>query len=359
MSHDPGKITTSKIRLLKRHQNVYHPDNPVVSITLWGVKHMMSELGHVKEQCMLLPQDFKAFSKVSVHNSSFNSDVLPSKFTVKEYCPMVFRDLRVRFGVDSDEFVGSWLGGKVEEMEAFGKRSSGHYLSHDKRFHMRILTREEVDQLLKSLSQYHTFIVERAGVTYLPHCLALFRTTVNDKDNYLILSRSLLSPGLELNRIYSLKGSRVDRNASEKELEKHTLPVYKDNDFVEKKEKLRMSIEEKEVFLDTVKHDLAYLAKVKLMGYILQVAFHRFEEDPPLIDTRYDMYAVSTPGPQKEQMFIGFTEVLTKYGAKKLAGHTAKVMKHGTKKAAESTTVNPEQYSARLLKFITDSIECQ
>eukprot|EP00040_Diaphanoeca_grandis_P005023 m.31035 g.31035 ORF g.31035 m.31035 type:complete len:359 (-) comp16386_c0_seq1:32-1108(-) len=355
---DSGKIKSNKVKLLKRQQNVFHPSNPVVSITVWGIKHMMAELDFVKEQPLLLKDDFKAFSKVSVHNQCFNSSALPSKFTVKEYCPMVFRDLRCRFRVDSEEFVKSWISGNVSEMETFGKSTASQYVSEDKQFHMKILMREEVDLFLKMLAQYHTFIVERDGITYLPQFLALFRTSVSDKETYLVISRNLYSPGLPLNRIYSLKGSRVDRNASANEAEKD-LPVFKDNDFIEKAEKIFMGTHAKEVFLDAIKCDLEYLSTQKLMGYILQVAYHKCDEVPPAVDPARDVYAVGKPGPHNEQVFIGFIDVLTKYSAKKVAGHTAKVMKHGTKKAAESTTVNPEQYASRLLKFVSDHVESQ
>lgn len=45
-------------------------------------------------------------------------------------------------------------------------------------------------------------------------------------------------------RKFDLKGSTVDREASEKELEKH-LPTYKDNDFIKQKVKLEIGDEPK------------------------------------------------------------------------------------------------------------------
>jgi hypothetical protein len=57
---------------------------------------------------MIMDQDFGAYGKVSVHNSGYNSSTLPSKFSVKEYCPIVFRDLRERFEVDAEHFMHSF-----------------------------------------------------------------------------------------------------------------------------------------------------------------------------------------------------------------------------------------------------------
>lgn len=49
------------------------------------------------------------------------------------------------------------------------------------------------------------------------------------------------SSGIFLYRKFDLKGSTVDREASDKELEKH-LPTLKDNDFI--KQKIRICIGE-------------------------------------------------------------------------------------------------------------------
>ena len=81
---------------------------------------------------LLLPSDFKAFSKLKagrrreparsrcgsrhvkrrrppprraqVHNNFYNVHDLPIKFKFKEYCPLVFDDLRRRFGYTSENY---------------------------------------------------------------------------------------------------------------------------------------------------------------------------------------------------------------------------------------------------------------
>lgn len=56
-------------------------------------------------------------------------------------------------------------------------------------------------------------------------------------------------------RKFDLKGSTVDREASEKELEKH-LPTFKDNDFIKQKVKLEIGEEAKTKLLDTLNNDI-------------------------------------------------------------------------------------------------------
>lgn len=36
--------------------------------------------------------------------SAFSRENLPSRFKFKEYCPMVFRNLRERFGIDDQDY---------------------------------------------------------------------------------------------------------------------------------------------------------------------------------------------------------------------------------------------------------------
>ncbi|PIO29130.1 hypothetical protein AB205_0086240, partial [Aquarana catesbeiana] len=64
----------------------------------------INELSHVQIPIMLMPDDFKAYSKIKVDNHLFNKENMPSHFKFKEYCPMVFRNLRERFGIDDQDF---------------------------------------------------------------------------------------------------------------------------------------------------------------------------------------------------------------------------------------------------------------
>lgn len=47
-------------------------------------------------------------NEVAVVLYSFREN-MPSHFKFKEYCPMVFRNLRERFGIDDQDFQVSWL----------------------------------------------------------------------------------------------------------------------------------------------------------------------------------------------------------------------------------------------------------
>lgn len=52
-----------------------------------------------------------------------------------------------------------------------------------------------------------------------------------------------------------MKGSTVDREASEKELEKH-LPTYKDNDFIKQKLRIEIGPDAKKKLMDVLENDI-------------------------------------------------------------------------------------------------------
>ena len=41
-------------------------------------------------------------------------DSMPSHFKVKEYCPLVFKNLRDRFGIDDTQYMVSWFYSTVQ-----------------------------------------------------------------------------------------------------------------------------------------------------------------------------------------------------------------------------------------------------
>lgn len=61
------------------------------------------------------------------------------------------------------------------------------------------------------------YIVERHGKTLLPQYLGVYRITVDNKETYLLVMKSVFSSRFKIHKKYDLKGSTVDRQASSKE----------------------------------------------------------------------------------------------------------------------------------------------
>ncbi|XP_062895348.1 phosphatidylinositol 5-phosphate 4-kinase type-2 beta-like isoform X1 [Mobula hypostoma] len=345
-----SKTKTKKKHFVAQKVKLFRASEPLLSVLMWGVNHTINELSHVQIPVMLMPDDFKAFSKIKVDNHLFNKENLPSRFKFKEYCPMVFRNLRERFCIDDQDY---------------------------------------------------QYIVECHGNTLLPQFLGMYRLTVDGVETYMTVTRNVFSHRLTVHRKYDLKGSTVSREASGKEKAKE-LPTLKDNDFLNEGQRIQIGDENKKMFLDKLKRDVEFLAQLKIMDYSLLVGIHDVdraeqeeveveekgeEEDcendgmshpvgsygtppdspgnmlsfpqifgPGEFDPTVDVYAIKSHDntPRKEVFFMAIIDILTHYDAKKKAAHAAKTVKHGA--GAEISTVNPEQYSKRFLEFMSNII---
>ncbi|XP_073991199.1 phosphatidylinositol 5-phosphate 4-kinase [Rhodnius prolixus] len=411
MSGVQGSLSKLKKKHFRvKHQKVklFRANEPILSVLMWGVNHTINELSHVTIPVMLLPDDFRAYSKLKVDNHLFNKENMPSHFKIKEYCPLVFRNLRERFGIDDLDFKESMTRSQPVVMDNPGKSGAKFYHSYDRLFVIKTLTSEEVERMHSFLKHYHPYIVERHGKTLLPQYLGMYRLTVDGVELYMVAMRNVFSNHLATHRKFDLKGSTVDREASDREREKD-LPTFKDNDFVKEGTKIYIGEEAKEKLLETLTADVGFLTKLHLMDYSLLLGIHdctRFEAegyepediegineeeddsegggaageripwgttppDSPLplyretslqydgaIVPELDIYAIpsSENAPVKEIYFLALIDVLTHYGVKKQAAKAAKTVKYGANVDGISTC-DPEQYGKRFIEFLSKAIE--
>lgn len=413
-----GLSTTKTKRFKVKHpkRKLYRSSEPLLSVFMWGINHTVRELTHVSLPVMLMPDDFRAYSKIKIDNHAFNKENLPSHFKVKEYCPLVFRNLRERFGID-DSFYLKSLTKPAKPIDSPGRSGSRFYLSQDQLFIMKTLTSEEVEQMHLLLKQYHPYIVERHGKTLLPQYLGMYRLTVDNIESYLVVMRNIFSNHLKVHKKYDLKGSTVDREASQKEREKDH-PTFKDNDFLNDGAKIHIGEEAKEKLMKTLRADVEFLSGLHIMDYSLLLGVHDVDADdddqlpfpaegeegdeeegldeeydsgasggvaltppdspqagnrspnaavdkapPPntprgKIDPEKDIYAIPSrsTSQKREIYFLALVDILTHYGVKKQAAKVAKTVKYGSSVDGIST-VDPEQYAGRFLEFISNAIE--
>ncbi|KAM9439338.1 phosphatidylinositol 5-phosphate 4-kinase type-2 alpha isoform 3-T3 [Clarias gariepinus] len=392
-----SKTKTKKKHFMPQKKKLFRSSDPLLSVLMWGVNHSINNLSHIQIPVMLMPDDFKANSKIKVDNHLFNKENMPSHFKFKEYCPLVFRNLRERFAIDDQEYQNSLTRSAPIPSDAQGRSGARFHTSYNKKYVIKIITSEDVAEMHNILKKYHQYIVECHGNTLLPQFLGMYRLTVDGDETYMLVTRNVFSPRLPVHKKYDLKGSTVSREASDKEKTKE-LPTYKDNDFINDGQKICIDEENKKMFLEKLKNDVEFLAQLKLMDYSLLVGLHDVErgeqeqpeeeveeneggeeegaesdggvtgsppESPsntldsnrPLgpgeFDPSVDVYAIRSHEntPKKEVYFMAIIDILTPYDAKKKAAHAAKTVKHGA--GAEISTVNPEQYSKRFYDFIT------
>ncbi|XP_023153455.1 phosphatidylinositol 5-phosphate 4-kinase type-2 gamma-like [Amphiprion ocellaris] len=389
------KRKTKKKHFVQQKVEVFRASDPVLSVLMWGVNHSINDLGQVPVPVMLLPDDFKASTKIKVNNHFFNKENLPGQFKFKDYCPQVFRNLRERFGIEDQDYQVSLA--RSSPLKDEEGKCVGLLTSYDRTLVVKEISSEEVEEMHNILSAYHQHIVTCHGSTLLPQFLAMYRVTVESEDTYLLVMRNMFSHRLHVHRKYDLKGSLVSREASFKEKVKD-LPTYKDVDFRNNMQKVYVSDEEKEKIMDKLNRDIEFLVRMRIMDYSLLLGIHdveraeREEEEetvssheeeeedegdlapapgstspegiagymnsfkplgPGEFDPYVDVYAIQSAvgAPQREVYFMGLIDVLTQYDTKKKAAHAAKAVKHGA--GAEISTVHPEQYAKRFREFIT------
>ncbi|KAG8514148.1 Phosphatidylinositol 5-phosphate 4-kinase type-2 gamma [Galemys pyrenaicus] len=249
---------TKKKHFVQQKVKVFRAADPLVGVFLWGVAHSINELSQVPPPVMLLPDDFKASSKIKVNNHLFHRENLPSHFKFKEYCPQVFRNLRDRFDIDDQDYLVSLTRSPPSESEG----SDGRFLiSYDRTLVIKEVSSEDIADMHSNLSNYHQYIVKCHGKTLLPQFLGMYRVSVDNEDSYMLVMRNMFSHRLPVHRKYDLKGSLVSREASNKEKGKE-LPTLKDMDFLNKNQKVYIGQEEKKVFLEKLKRDVEVMIGV-------------------------------------------------------------------------------------------------
>ena len=80
-----SELTTSKTKNFKvKHpkRKIYRASEPLLSVFMWGINHTVRELSHISIPVMLMPDDFRAFTKIKVDNFAFNKENLPSHYKV-------------------------------------------------------------------------------------------------------------------------------------------------------------------------------------------------------------------------------------------------------------------------------------
>uniref|UniRef100_A0A4W2H8N7 1-phosphatidylinositol-5-phosphate 4-kinase n=1 Tax=Bos indicus x Bos taurus TaxID=30522 RepID=A0A4W2H8N7_BOBOX len=215
-------LSASKTKTKKKHfvcqkVKLFRASEPILSVLMWGVNHTINELSNVPVPVMLMPDDFKAYSKIKVDNHLFNKENLPSRFKFKEYCPMVFRNLRERFGIDDQDYQNSVTRSAPINSDSQGRCGTRFLTTYDRRFVIKTVSSEDVAEMHNILKKYHQFIVECHGNTLLPQFLGMYRLTVDGVETYMVVTRNVFSHRLTVHRKYDLKGSTVAREASDKE----------------------------------------------------------------------------------------------------------------------------------------------
>ncbi|XP_022989580.1 phosphatidylinositol 4-phosphate 5-kinase 8-like isoform X1 [Cucurbita maxima] len=180
-----------------------------------GIRYSVGKLTPVPMR-EVRSSDFERRARMVMYFPRKGSQFTPSHYSVdfcwKDYCPIVFRNLRLMFKLDAAEYMMSICGdGGLRELSSPGKSGSIFYLSEDDRFVIKTLKKSELKVLLKMLPKYYDHVKEYEN-TLITKIFGLHRITINGRSKVrFVVMGNMLYTELRIHRRYDLKGSTLGR----------------------------------------------------------------------------------------------------------------------------------------------------
>ena len=198
-------------------------------------------------------------------------------FRFRDYSPLVFRQIRERFGVMTQEYLLSLTSEYVlVEMFTNSKSGSFFFYSADYRFILKTCTKREAAFLMAALPHYHSHLIAHR-YTLLCRFFGLHRVhlpTGLGKKVYFVVMGNVLPIDKSVHERYDLKGSTRGRITTEAE-RKDPHVVLKDLDWIRAGRKLHLGADKKRRLLMQIRKDCALLERLEVIDYSLLVGIHR------------------------------------------------------------------------------------
>ncbi|CAL2236346.1 unnamed protein product [Prunus armeniaca] len=218
--------------------------------------------------------DFGDRARIRMYFPRKGSQFTPPHYSVdfywKDYCPMVFRNLREMFKLDAAEYMMSICGDDgLRELSSPGKSGSIFYLSHDDRFVIKTLRKTELKVLLKMLPSYYCHVGEHEN-TLITKNFGLHRITLKGgkKVRFMVMG-NMFCTELRIHRRYDLKGSSIGRSTNKDKIDENT--TLKDLDL---KFEFHMDKLLRESLFKQISLDCMFLQSQQIIDYSLLLGLH-------------------------------------------------------------------------------------
>ncbi|KAL8152870.1 hypothetical protein V2J09_010630 [Rumex salicifolius] len=191
-------------------------------------------------------------------------------FKWKDYCPMVFRNLREMFKIDAATYMISICGNAtLRELSSPGKSGSVFFMSQDDRFMIKTLRQSEVKVLLRMLPDYYSH-VSNYDNTLITKFFGLHRITPPSGQKFrFVVMGNMFCTELRIHRRFDLKGSSLGRSANKVEIDENT--ILKDLDL---NYSFYLEPSWQEALLEQIKIDSKFLEDQNIMDYSLLLGVH-------------------------------------------------------------------------------------
>ncbi|XP_010558195.1 PREDICTED: phosphatidylinositol 4-phosphate 5-kinase 9 [Tarenaya hassleriana] len=191
-------------------------------------------------------------------------------FKWKDYCPMVFRDLRELFKIDAADYMMSICGNdSLRELSSPGKSGSVFFLSQDDRFMIKTLRKSEVKVLVRMLPDYHHH-VKKYENTLITKFFGLHRVKPSSGKKFrFVVMGNMFCTELRIHRRFDLKGSSLGRSAYKVEIDENTILKDLDLNYC-----FYLEPSWREALLKQIEVDSKFLEAENIMDYSLLLGVH-------------------------------------------------------------------------------------
>ncbi|KAK8552248.1 hypothetical protein V6N12_040855 [Hibiscus sabdariffa] len=243
-----------------------------------GIRYSVEK--HASIMRDLKPSDFdpreKFWTRFPVEGSKLTPPHQSPDFRWKDYCPVVFRQLRELFQVDPSDYMLAICGSDaLRELSSPGKSGSFFYLTQDDRFMIKTVKKSEVKLFIRMLPSYYQHVsrYENTLVTkfFGVHCV---KPIGGQKTRFVVMGNMFCSE-YRIHRRFDLKGSSHGRSTDKPEEEIDETTTLKDLDlnFV-----FRLQQNWFQELMKQIDRDCEFLVAERIMDYSLLVGIH-FRDD--------------------------------------------------------------------------------
>ena len=241
-----------------------------------GIRTAVSKFASLPLQRALTSADFnqKWDGDFAARGTSETPAHRYADFQFKDYAPLVFRQLRERFGIEAPDYMLS-IASEYVLVEMFTNSKSGSFFfySADYRFILKTCTKREAAFLISALPQYHQHLMANR-YTLLCRFFGLHRVhlpTALGKKVYFVVMGNVFPIDKPIHERYDLKGSTHGRSAGAENLQLYPDLVRKDLDLVAP---FHLKPEARAGLTQQIASDLAFLRDVYTMDYSLLCGVH-------------------------------------------------------------------------------------
>jgi 1-phosphatidylinositol-4-phosphate 5-kinase len=212
---------------------------------------------------------------------STGNELTPSAkydFKFKDYAPWVFRHLRAIFRLDPADYLMSLTSQYIlSELGSPGKSGSFFYYSRDYKYIIKTIHHSEHKFLRKILEDYFNHVQQNPN-TLLSQFYGLHRVKIPyGRKIHFVVMNNLFPPHKDIHRKFDLKGSTVGREFKEEDLETNPHATLKDLNWLRRNLHLEFGPTKKQMFIQQMQNDVAFLQRLQIMDYSLLVGIHDLE----------------------------------------------------------------------------------